>query len=32
MELNMFWQALLLLVTGMLSVNHGMKGGVRCSD
>ena len=25
MELNMFWQAILLLVTGMLSVYHGMK-------
>ena len=25
MELNMFGQAILLLVTGMLSVYHGMK-------
>lgn len=25
MELNMFWQAILLLGTGMLSVYHGMK-------
>lgn len=25
MELNMFWQAILLLVTGMLSIYHGMK-------
>lgn len=24
-ELNMFWQAILLLVTGMLSVYYGMK-------
>ena len=25
MEYNLFWQAILLLVTGMLSVYHGMR-------
>lgn len=25
MEYHLFWQAILLLVTGMLSVYHGMK-------